>query len=109
MIIDFNIQTSENRLSHKFSPIESQTGLSMLYGGPYPIHPIVFPVPAYLMMTERPKSWILNKHVDIRLCCAFETRSGVVAGCVSTDTMTVTVIIHHHSLSLCHPHFVSGG
>ena len=35
----------------------------MLYGGPYPIHPILFPVPVYLMMTGRPKSWILNKHV----------------------------------------------
>ena len=76
----------------------------MLYGGPYPIHPILFPVPVYLMMTGRPKSWNLNKHVvtcDSILHSSLQIQvvaSRVICKC-KTDTITFIVIIDHHSLS----------
>ena len=75
----------------------------MLYGGPYPIHPILFPVPVYLMMTGRPKSWNLNKHVvtcdSTSLFLADSGRSKPCKCKGKTDTITFIVIIDHHSLS----------
>ena len=73
----------------------------MLYGGPYPIHPILFPVPVYLMMTGRPKSWILNKNVvTVLLQSPFKTDLDNSQMCkYKRINYTMTFIIDHHSLS----------